>query len=245
MIRILDVHKRFSDAAILRGASLDVERGKVAVLLGMSGSGKSTLLRTINGLTPFDQGEILVDDLRLSAGALTTQQGTLHHIRQRVGMVFQQFHLFPHRSVLENVMEAPRCVLGHSREAARDAGRALLQQMGLQHLENARPSSLSGGQQQRVAIARAMAMNPTALLFDEPTSALDPRTSADVAAIITELARDGQAILVVTHAIPFARGVADWIHVMHDGRIAESGTPEQVLGHPISEATKRLLADAN
>ena len=242
MISILDVHKRYQDAEVLRGISLEVQRGEVCVLLGPSGGGKSTLLRTINGLEPFDQGEIHVDDLILRGGG-EDQSATLHRVRRRVGMVFQQFNLFPHRTVLQNVIEGPVYVLGMPRDQAVADARKLLARVGMQEKESARPGSLSGGQQQRVAIARALAMTPKVMLFDEPTSALDPRTTAEVISVIADLARDGQTMIVVTHAMSFARNVAHTLHVMHAGRIAESGTPDQIFNAPRHEVTRHFLAE--
>jgi ABC-type polar amino acid transport system ATPase subunit len=227
MIEVHDVHKRFGSTNVLCGVSLAVHRGEVCALLGPSGGGKSTLLRTINGLETFDAGRIRVDQLELTAGAPPDK--TIALIRRRVGMVFQQFNLFPHRSALENVTEAPRFVLGLSREQAEHEGRQLLQRVGLEDKLHARPSTLSGGQQQRVAIARALAMKPEAILFDEPTSALDPRMTAEVMSVITELAHSGQTMIVVTHAIDFARNVAHTVHLMDAGRIVTSGPPEEVL----------------
>ena len=243
MISILDVYKRYQDAEVLRGISLNVQRGEVCVLLGPSGGGKSTLLRTINGLERFDRGEIHVDDLILRGGD-EDQSATLHRVRRRVGMVFQQFNLFPHRTVLQNVIEGPVYVLGMPRDQAVAEARKLLARVGMQEKEEARPGSLSGGQQQRVAIARALAMKPEVMLFDEPTSALDPRTTAEVISVITDLARDGQTMIVVTHAMSFARNVAHTLHVMHAGRIAESGTPDQIFNAPRHEVTRHFLAEA-
>ncbi|MHB8970824.1 MAG: amino acid ABC transporter ATP-binding protein [Pirellulaceae bacterium] len=240
MIELVDVHKRFGQTEVLRGISLTVRRGEVCVLLGPSGGGKSTLLRTINGLEPIDQGRIRVDNLELTAGG--SHDRVVAQIRQRVGMVFQQFNLFPHRSVLENVTEAPRHVLRISREQADAEGRELLGRVGLEDKLHARPATLSGGQQQRVAIARALAMKPHVILFDEPTSSLDPRMTAEVIRVMTDLARSGQTMMVVTHALGFARSVAHTVHVMHEGRLAESGPPAQIFERPEQEATRAFLA---
>ncbi len=240
MLDVIDIHKRFGTTEVLRGVSLSVRRGEVCALLGPSGGGKSTLLRTINGLESFDRGRIRVDNLELTASG--PQDMVLAQIRRRVGMVFQQFNLFPHRSVLENVTEAPRHVLGISREQAEAEGRDLLCRVGLEDKLHARPSTLSGGQQQRVAIARALAMKPEAILFDEPTSSLDPRMTSEVINVITDLARSGQTMIVVTHALGFARSVAHTVHVMHEGRLAESGTPEQIFERPQHEATRTFFA---
>jgi len=243
MIRLTDVHKRFGDTEVLRGVSLQVRRGEVSVLIGPSGGGKSTLLRTINGLETFDQGQIEVDGLRLAAGRGSEREPVLRHIRRRVGMVFQHFHLFPHRSVLENVIEAPIHVLRTPRELAMARAEQLLERVGMRDKLHAAPSTLSGGQQQRVAIARALAMEPEAILFDEPTSALDPRMTAEVIRVMADLAASGQTMVVVTHALGFARRVAHTVHVLEDGRIAETGPPEQIFDSPRQEATRRFLSE--
>jgi ABC-type polar amino acid transport system ATPase subunit len=230
MIDIIDIHKRYGSLEVLRGVSLSVRRGEVCALLGPSGGGKSTLLRTINGLASFDRGHIRVDDLELTASGPRDQ--VIAQIRRRVGMVFQQFNLFPHRTALENVTEAPRHVLGLSREQAESEARQLLDRVGLGDKLHARPDTLSGGQQQRVAIARALAMKPEAILFDEPTSALDPRMTAEVISVITDLARSGQTMIIVTHAIDFARNVAHTVHILDRGQIVASGPTQQVLKQP-------------
>ena len=242
MIDIVDLHKRYGTSAVLRGVSMNVRRGEVSVILGPSGGGKSTLLRAINGLETFDQGRICIDGLELTATG--RQDKVIAQIRRRVGMVFQQFNLFPHRSVLDNVTEAPRHVLRLSREQAEAEAEQLLHRVGLGDKLRARPATLSGGQQQRVAIARALAMKPEAILFDEPTSSLDPRMTAEVISLMADLARSGQTMMVVTHALSFARSVAHSVHVMHEGRVAESGTPEQVFEAPEQDVTRAFLAQA-
>ena len=239
MIELSEIHKRFGSTDVLQGATLKVAKGEVSVLLGPSGSGKSTLLRTINALETFDQGEVRVADLVLKPQA--KQDGVIAQIRQRVGMVFQQFHLFPHLTCLENVAEAPRHVLRVPRAKANTDAEAQLQRVGLGDKLHARPETLSGGQQQRVAIARALAMHPEAILFDEPTSALDPKMASEVMQVIAELAREGQTMIVVTHSLALARAVANTVHILHRGRIVESGPPEQVLHHPTQAVTKELL----
>ncbi len=244
MIELTQIVKRYRQQEVLRGVSLTVADGEVCVLLGPSGGGKSTLLRTINGLETFDSGSIRVSDIVLNAGAGPERDAALKRIRQRVGMVFQQFNLFPHRSVLENVTEAPIHVLKQSRDAAVQNARRLLDRVGMADKENARPGSLSGGQQQRVAIARTLAMNPEAILFDEPTSALDPRTTAEVISVMADLAASGQRMIVVTHAMSFARTVAHQIHILHAGRIAESGPPDQIFDAPKEEITREFLSEA-
>jgi ABC-type polar amino acid transport system ATPase subunit len=244
MITLTNIHKRYGQTEVLRGITLSVRKGEVSVLLGPSGGGKSTLLRTINGLETFDDGRIDVGDIVLEARDGSARHAALARIRQRVGMVFQQFNLFPHRTVLQNVIEAPVHVLRRPREEAISQARALLHRVGLSEKCDAMPGSLSGGQQQRVAIARALAMQPEAILFDEPTSALDPRMTAEVTAVMSDLARDGQTMIVVTHGMGFARSVAHTVHVLHEGRVAESGPPEQVFEAPREEVTRQFLAQA-
>ena len=244
MIVLTNLVKRYQQHEFLRGVSLTVADGEVCVLLGPSGGGKSTLLRTINGLESFDSGSIRVNDIVLNAAVGPERDAALLLIRKRVGMVFQQFNLFPHRSVLENVTEAPIHVLKQSREAAVLNARRILARVGMADKEHARPGSLSGGQQQRVAIARTLAMNPEAILFDEPTSALDPRTTADVISVMTDLAASGQRMIVVTHAMSFARTVAHQVHILHAGRIAESGPPEQIFEDPQQAITREFLSEA-
>jgi ABC-type polar amino acid transport system ATPase subunit len=244
LITITDLHKQFHQTEVLRGVSLTVQRGEVCVLLGPSGGGKSTLLRAINGLETFNSGTIQVDDLKFGPNGGRERDAVLHEVRLRVGMVFQQFNLFPHRSVLQNVTEAPIHVLRKPKDEAVAQARELLDRVGLADKFNAMPGNLSGGQQQRVAIARALAMNPEAILFDEPTSSLDPRMTAEVISVIADLAKSGQTMIVVTHAMSFARNVAHTVHVMHAGRIAESGPPAQVFDTPQQQVTREFLAEA-
>lgn len=244
MIELTNIVKSYQQHEVLRGVSLTVGDGEVCVLLGPSGGGKSTLLRTINGLESFDSGSIRVSDIVLNAAPGPERDTALLQIRKRVGMVFQQFNLFPHRSVLENVTEAPIHVLKQPRDAAVQNARRILALVGMAEKENARPGSLSGGQQQRVAIARTLAMNPEAILFDEPTSALDPRTTAEVISVMADLAASGQRMIVVTHAMSFARTVAHQVHILHAGRIAESGPPEQIFGDPKESITREFLSEA-
>jgi ABC-type polar amino acid transport system ATPase subunit len=215
---------------VLRGISLTVARGEVAAIVGPSGGGKSTFLRCLNGLERFQGGSVTIDGLRLDAAMTeTARAASLRQIRRRVGMVFQGFNLFPHRSALQNITEAPIHVLGLPRAQAEERARRLLDRVGLGDRLHAMPRQLSGGQQQRVAIARALAMEPQAILFDEPTSALDPKMTAEVLAVLADLARDGQTMVVVTHAMEFARRAAHTVHVFAEGRVAASGPPEQVL----------------
>lgn len=245
MIELRDLVKSHNRLRVLDGVSLSVRRGEVAVIVGPSGGGKSTLLRCINGLETFEGGEVRVDDMVLRPnGAAAGRDDVLRRLRRRVGMVFQQFHLFPHLRVLENVISGPLWTLHQPRGEAEVTARRLLERVGLADKIDAWPEQLSGGQQQRVAIARALAMKPEAILFDEPTSALDPRMSGEVLRVIADLAAEGQTMVVVTHAMNFARRVAHTLHVMHQGRIAESGPPEQIFGQPQHEATRAFLAQA-
>jgi ABC-type polar amino acid transport system ATPase subunit len=242
MIEVKNLIKDHGALRVLNGVSLSMRRGEVATVIGPSGGGKSTLLRCINGLETFQAGEVQVDQVRLVAGAASRGAAeTLQALRRRVGMVFQQFHLFPHWSVLENVLAGPLYVLHQTRGTAEPYAKQLLERVGLAEKLDAMPEQLSGGQQQRVAIARALAMQPEAILFDEPTSALDPRMAAEVIGVITDLAKSGQTMIVVTHAMGFARDVSNTVHVMHAGRIAESGPPEQIFGSPRKEVTRQFL----
>lgn len=242
MIDVRNLIKSHGSLRVLDGVSLSVRRGEVAAVIGPSGGGKSTLLRCINGLESFEGGEVHVDEVVLQPASGTSRAGQLCELRRRVGMVFQQFHLFPHLTVIENVLSGPMYALHRPRADAEPEARRLLDRVGLADKLDARPDQLSGGQQQRVAIARALAMKPEAILFDEPTSALDPRMAAEVLSVITDLAKSGQTMIVVTHAMGFARNVAHTVHVMHDGRIAESGPPEQVFESPHEEATSIFLS---
>jgi ABC-type polar amino acid transport system ATPase subunit len=243
MIVIRELVKCHGSVRVLNGVSLTVKRGEVAAVIGPSGGGKSTLLRCINGLEAFEAGTVEVDGVALPAGTAPRQASErLRQLRRRVGMVFQQFHLFPHMTVLQNVLSGPLYVLGQPQAEAENEARKLLSRVGLGDKLHARPDQLSGGQQQRVAIARALAMKPEAILFDEPTSALDPRMAAEVLAVITDLAQSGQTMLVVTHAMGFARQVAQTVHVMHEGRMAETGPAEQVFQAPQHEVTRAFLA---
>ncbi|MFO0941393.1 MAG: amino acid ABC transporter ATP-binding protein [Pirellulales bacterium] len=241
MIDICDIRKRFGDLQVLDGVTMSIAAGTVSVLLGPSGSGKSTLLRTINGLETFDSGEIRVNDIVLDASPGTKRDKALKAIRCRVGLVFQQFYLFPHRTVLENVIEGPVCVLGQERSSAIKAANTLLDRVGMLQKANVKPGTLSGGQQQRVAIARALAMQPEAILFDEPTSALDPEMTAEVTAVMADLARAGQTMIVVTHDMGFAQSIANQVFVLDRGKIVESGAPNSLFTDPQQETTKRLL----
>jgi polar amino acid transport system ATP-binding protein len=245
MIDVDGLIKTHGVLKVLDGISLDVKRGEVAAIIGPSGGGKSTFLRCLNGLERFQGGTVTLDgSLCLRAGmSEKTRQDILSQVRQRVGMVFQQFHLFPHRTVLENVIEAPVHVRRVPRAEAEARGRSLLERVGLGDKLGARPRQLSGGQQQRVAIARTLAMDPEVILFDEPTSALDPRMTAEVLDVIGDLAREGQTMIVVTHAMGFARHVAGRVHVFGGGHVIESGPPDQIFGDPREEVTRQFLAE--
>jgi polar amino acid transport system ATP-binding protein len=244
MLKLVGVHKRFGELEVLRGIDLEVARGEVVCVLGPSGSGKSTLLRCINLLEAPEEGEIFLEGRDICKGPAAPSGEAGWHVdfvRQRVGIVFQQFNLFPHRSALENVTMAPEKVLRRPRTEARAKGTELLQRVGLGDKLDEYPERLSGGQQQRVAIARALAMDPHVMLFDEVTSALDPELVKEVLDVIRELAADGMTMIVVTHEMGFARDVGDRIVFMDEGQIVEEGTPTQVLENPREERTKRFL----
>ena len=244
MIEVEGLVKRHGSLEVLRGVTLRVAKGEVAAIIGPSGGGKSTFLRCLNGLEAFQGGSVTIADLCLEAHSPARRRAKiLGQVRRRVGMVFQGFNLFPHRTVLGNVTEAPIQVLGLGADEAEARARRLLDRVGLGDKIDARPRQLSGGQQQRVAIARALAMGPEAILFDEPTSALDPRMTAEVLAVMTDLSRDGLTMVVVTHAMRFARQVADTVHVFGDGRVIESGPAGQVFEAPNHEATRLLLSE--
>jgi ABC-type polar amino acid transport system ATPase subunit len=225
VIAVTDLRKVRGDHPVLDGVSLTVRTGEVAAVVGPSGGGKSTLLRCLNGLETFQGGSVSMDGLTLAPEA-KTPKATLLALRRKVGMVFQQFNLFPHLTALENVMAGPRFALGRSRAEAERFARPLLEKVGLGHKADARPERLSGGQQQRVAIARALAVNPAVILFDEPTSALDPQMAGEVTAVILELAKEGQTMVVVTHS-PELTKRADTVHVLDRGRLVSSGPPER------------------
>ena len=244
MIEATGLTKCHGAIQVLQGLSLSVNRGEVATIIGPSGGGKSTFLRCLNGLETFERGVVTVDGLTIEPSTPDAARGkNLRHVCRSVGMVFQNFNLFPHRNVLQNVVEAPIHVLRLSPEHAEARARALLDRVGLSDKIGAMPRQLSGGQQQRVAIARALAMEPKAILFDEPTSALDPRMTAEVLDVMAGLAADGLTMVVVTHAMHFAKQVSDTIHVFDEGRVIESGPPAQIFQDPKHEATRRLLAE--
>jgi ABC-type polar amino acid transport system ATPase subunit len=241
-ITIEQLDKHFGDLHVLREVSLTVKGGEVVVLFGRSGSGKSTLLRCINFLEEPTSGVIQVGDIRMEVGpALRARREKIRQIRERCGMVFQEFNLFPHLSVLENVIEAPCTVKGESRAQATERAMALLKRVGLVEKAKEYPIRLSGGQKQRVAIARALAMQPDIMLFDEPTSALDPELIGEVLAAMRDLARDGMTMVVVTHEMGFAREVANRMVFMHEGQLIEEGPPSQIITSPSDQRTKRFL----
>jgi polar amino acid transport system ATP-binding protein len=244
VLSLQGIHKRFGDLEVLKGVSLDVAEGEVVCILGPSGSGKSTLLRCVNLLEPPEQGEIFLEgqDICKGSGSGTGEQSwNVDFVRQRVGMVFQQFNLFPHKTVLENVTLAPRRVLGKDKGEAEQKARALLERVGLADKLDQYPERLSGGQQQRVAIARALAMDPHVMLFDEVTSALDPELVKEVLDVMRELADEGMTMLVVTHEMGFAKEVGDKAVFMDGGVIVEQGPPAQVLDEPREKRTKQFL----
>jgi polar amino acid transport system ATP-binding protein len=244
MIETSNLYKSHGSLAVLRGISLTVAQGEVAAVIGPSGGGKSTFLRCLNGLESFEAGEVRVGNRTLSPGTQDRrQQENVRAIRRQLGMVFQQFNLFPHLTVLGNVIEAPVRVLKMPREEAVAQAKSLLERVGLIEKIDVRPDKLSGGQQQRVAIARALAMQPKAMLFDEPTSALDPRMTAEVLEVMADLAASGQTMIVVTHAMNFARRAAKTVHVFHEGRVAESGPPEQIFDGPQNPVTREFLRE--
>jgi len=244
VIRIQDLKKSFHNRAVIDGISIDVVKGDLVAIIGPSGCGKSTLLRCINGLETSDAGsvEVFGTDLR-SPSEIGQKEFTRRSltVRQKVGMVFQNFNLFPHLTILENLMKAPVVVSKVAKEDAENKSRELLKKVGLADKAHHYPDQISGGQQQRAAIARALAMSPEILLYDEPTSALDPELVQEVLRVMKQLDSEGMTQLVVTHEMRFARDVADRIVFVDKGRIVEAGTPEQVFGNPQDERTKNFL----
>jgi polar amino acid transport system ATP-binding protein len=236
MIEIRDVHKKFGHVEVLKGVSFNVSEGEVVCLIGPSGSGKSTILRCINGLETYEGG-----DINLLGQRVNNKHKSINDLRRQIGMVFQRFNLFPHRSVLENVMEGPIHVNGEPRHVAEKRAKDLLAMVGLAEKINAWPTQLSGGQQQRVAIARTLALQPKAILFDEPTSALDPELVGEVLQVMRNLAREGMTMIVVTHEMQFAREVADRVCFLHSGQIVEQGPADQILLKPQEPRTQDFL----
>jgi polar amino acid transport system ATP-binding protein len=246
MVRIWNLHKSYGRTEVLKGIDLTVHRGEVVTVIGPSGSGKSTLLSCINFLEPFDPGEITVDGepvgwVTTAGGRVRMGERQLNLMRQHIGIVFQQFNLFPHLTVLQNVIEAPIQVKGLARDRAVAMAREQLARVGLRAKENAYPSELSGGQQQRVAIARSLAMDPKVMLLDEITSALDPELVGEVLAVVRALAEAGMTMIIVTHEMAFARDVSDRVVFMDEGSIIEQGAPDMLLTNPRHERTRAFL----
>jgi len=247
LVRAVNVHKSFYGNEVLKGIDIDVAAGEVVCLLGPSGSGKTTFLRCINQLETIQGGRIWVDG---ELAGYEEKKGKLHRLgdkriaaqRREIGMVFQRFNLFPHKTTLENVMEAPVQVKGIRKAKAEERGRELLGRVGLGERCDAYPAQLSGGQQQRVAIARALAMDPKLMLFDEPTSALDPELVGEVLSVMRELAAGGMTMIVVTHEMGFAREVADRVVFMDEGIVVEQGAPKDIINNPQHERTKSFLS---
>ena len=235
MIKLENVHKSFGKNEVLKGIDLHIEKGQVVVIIGPSGSGKSTVLRTMNYLEEPTSGKVIVDGMDLS------DKSKLNEVRAEVGMVFQNFNLFPHMTVMENLTLAQTKVRKTSSDEAKKIGQALLDRVGLGDKANAYPDSLSGGQKQRVAIARALAMKPKVMLFDEPTSALDPEMVREVLDVMKSLAEDGMTMVIVTHEMGFAKKVADRVLFVDGGLILEDDTPERVFDSPTNERTKSFL----
>ena len=235
-LRMKGVVKKFGDQTVLRGINFDIDEGEMVCLIGASGSGKSTLLRCLNGLEAIDEGEIFLDDLDIAEPGLD-----LGPVRQRMGIVFQSFNLFPHMSALDNVLLAPRRVLAKTKSAMMGEAEALFSRFGLADHLHKYPDQLSGGQQQRVAIIRALAMKPEVMLFDEVTSALDPELVGEVLDVLRALQAEGMTMILATHEMRFARDVADRICFMDNGVILEEGKPEQIFSNPSKERTKAFL----
>ena len=240
LVSITDVRKRFGENEVLKGVSVSVEKGDVVAIIGRSGSGKSTLLRCINGLETHDAGSIVVDGI-----AVDGARADLRELRKHVGMVFQQFNLFPHLTAAGNVMLAPRVVNGVGEKEARDLAAAMLAKVGLAEKMDAWPSQLSGGQQQRVAIARALAMNPKVLLCDEITSALDPELVNEVLRVVEKLASEGMTLILVTHEMRFARDVGTKLVFMHQGMVHEEGPPKELMAAPRTPELRQFIGAIN
>lgn len=250
VLEVRNIAKSFGSNQVLKDISFNVEKGEVLAVIGPSGSGKSTLLRCVNQLEHIDSGEINVCGINMvstkeNGAAVYAPKSQLKEIRLKIGLVFQNFNLFPHMSVLRNITEAPMCVLKKSKQEAEETARALLKKMGLEAKANAYPCELSGGQQQRVSIARALALNPEVLFFDEPTSALDPELTGEILNVIKELAGENMTMVIVTHEMAFARDVANRVIFMDGGVIVEQGTPDEVFGNSQNERTKQFLQRYN
>ncbi|MFC3529918.1 ABC transporter ATP-binding protein [Paracoccus mangrovi] len=247
-ISIKDLHKRFGAFEVLKGISLEAKKGDVIAIIGGSGSGKSTFLRCVNMLEMPTSGSVAIhgEEIQMKTdgrgGQMPANRRQIERIRSRLGMVFQGFHLWQHMTVLQNVIEAPVQVMGVSRDEAIARAEALLDRVGLKAKRDAYPGFLSGGQQQRAAIARALAVDPHAMLFDEPTSALDPELVGEVLHVIGDLAKEKRTMILVTHEMKFARQVASHVVFLHEGKIAEEGTPEECFGAPKSERLKKFIS---
>lgn len=237
LIKIENLHKSFGKNEVLKGINLEIKRGEVVVIIGPSGSGKSTLLRSMNLLEEATEGKLIFEGVDI-----TDKKNDLFAMREKMGMVFQQFNLFPNMTVMENITLSPIKTKGESREVAEKRAQELLEKVGLPDKADAYPQSLSGGQQQRIAIARGLAMEPDVLLFDEPTSALDPEMVGEVLAVMQDLAKSGMTMVIVTHEMGFAREVADRVIFMADGVVVEDGTPEQIFEQTQEQRTKDFLS---
>ncbi|WP_153983410.1 amino acid ABC transporter ATP-binding protein [Staphylococcus hominis] len=237
MIKVQNLNKSFNKNVVLKDINLEVNKGEVVAIIGPSGSGKSTLLRCMNLLETPSNGKVIFEGKEL-----THKNINLNELRQKMGMVFQNFNLFPHKTVLENVILAPKLLKNVDLKKLEIEGKALLKKVGLEEKANAYPSQLSGGQKQRVAIARALAMHPDVILFDEPTSALDPEVVYEVLKVMKDLAKEGMTMVFVTHEMGFAKDVGDKVIFMADGYVVESETPDQLFNHPKHERTKNFLA---
>ena len=236
MIKVKNLHKKFGDLTVLNGIDEHITQGEVVVIIGPSGSGKSTFLRCLNLLEDVTDGEIYVDDELINAPKVN-----VNRVRQKMGMVFQQFNLFPHLTIMDNITLAPVLLKKMTKAEAVKKGEELLARVNLSEKANAYPAQLSGGQKQRVAIARALAMDPEIMLFDEPTSALDPEMVGEVLDVMKDLAKSGMTMVIVTHEMGFAREVADEILFMSEGRIIERGIPQQIFENPENERTKNFI----
>ena len=237
LIKIENLHKSFGKNEVLKGINLEIKRGEVVVIIGPSGSGKSTLLRSMNLLEEASQGKVIFEGVDI-----TDKKNDLFAMREKMGMVFQQFNLFPNMTVMENITLSPIKTKGESKAVAEKRAQELLEKVGLPDKADAYPQSLSGGQQQRIAIARGLAMEPDVLLFDEPTSALDPEMVGEVLAVMQDLAKSGMSMVIVTHEMGFAREVSDRVIFMADGVIVEDGTPEQIFEQTQEQRTKDFLS---
>lgn len=237
VIETVDIAKHFDDLTVFENLNINVEKGEVVVIIGPSGSGKSTFLRCLNNLEKIDDGKILIDGEELNL----KDKAKMRNLVIKMGMVFQNFNLFPHMTALENVMEAPITVKGENKEEVKKRAEILLEKVGLANRINEYPSKLSGGQKQRVAIARALAMKPEIMLFDEPTSALDPELVGEVLNVMKDLAKEGMTMVVVTHEMSFAKDVGDRVIFMDGGKIVEQGSPEEIFTNPKEERTKEFL----